>query len=65
MKIYSTNEIRKIMGATQEVAAYGYEEAAHSAPANQEAVLALIAELEFDSKFEELLRSIRSRLPRL
>jgi len=65
MKIYSTNEIRKIMGATQEVAAYVHEEAAHPAPANQEAVLALIAELEFDSKFEELLRSIRSRLPRL
>jgi hypothetical protein len=65
MKIYSTNEIRKIMGATQEVAAYVHEEAAHPVHSNQQEVLSLIAELEFDSKFEELLRSIRSRLPRL
>jgi len=77
MKIYSTNEIRKIIGATQEMASrmsnhprmtdhpYVHDEAAHSVQANQEEVFSLIAELEFDSKFEELLHTIQSRLPRL
>ena len=66
MKIYSTSEIKKIMEATQEVAVYAHnsEHLPHK-EGNRDEWLALIAELEFESKFTELLCRIASRLPRL